>query len=176
MSYELFAYRGNELEKSVLFQSHSASIELVTTSETTPYPAYFFLPSDESLVGKKLMLRSRIRPSIDVQLTWLLNLIDDDHNIKFNIDRSSSNCHTPRRNYEIGNALRELSSLQAWGRSVNDYFVSHYFTVQKKQGLNLESVKDGTPHPLPPHPPVLSDLFLPCLTSRFSLHSDSPVV
>eukprot|EP01128_Nolandella_sp_AFSM9_P011857 TRINITY_DN876_c0_g1_i1.p1 TRINITY_DN876_c0_g1~~TRINITY_DN876_c0_g1_i1.p1 ORF type:complete len:229 (-),score=50.43 TRINITY_DN876_c0_g1_i1:128-814(-) len=78
--YELFAFKGNEPEKSVLFQSHSATVELMTTTEHTPYP------------------KDKVRPSLDVNITWLLQLLDDDHKINFNIDRNNSACHTPRRN------------------------------------------------------------------------------
>lgn len=115
---KLFAFYGNEPDKSpVLLQSRTASIELKTTVDATSKP--------ETLV----------RPSIDVNITWLLSNIDDTNKPKFSIDRVSKSCHTPRRNQQIEEVLTFLSSFYSWSDSVRVYFTNQVFSSVPEHGL-----------------------------------------
>lgn len=59
-TYELFAFMGNNMEDKVVFLGRSGNVELKTTSDATPYP------------------KSVVRPSLDLNITWFLNHINDN--------------------------------------------------------------------------------------------------
>ena len=106
------------------FQGRKGVHELVTSTKTTP--------QSESLV----------RPSIDLNITWLLQQLNEQLQPSFTIDRSKSTCRTPRRNVDTERAIAHFRTWHQWGSSVRNYFVSQLFPIQSNHGLNLGALTD----------------------------------
>ncbi len=89
------------------------------------------------------LLRSVVRPSIDVNITWLMTNIDESaaHKPRFAIDRLAKSCHTPRRNEPIDAAFTFLTSLYVWCNNVNSYITNTLMPVQADHGLDLRSIQ-----------------------------------
>lgn len=124
VSYEIIAFQGSDADKGEVIASRSGTIELKTTSESTPKPA------------------SVVRPNIDVNISWLLQHLDENSGANFKIDRTAKSCHTPRRNSEVDGVLGFYSSYYRWCEQVNAYFSSTLFPVQTDHGLDLGAIKD----------------------------------
>jgi hypothetical protein len=97
VSWELSAFVGVETDKRIVLQSHTGAIEIKTTVKTTPRPV------------------SVVKPAVDVNITWLLQHVDDNRTPAFHIDRKSKLCKTPRRNPEVELALTFLTAFHTWG-------------------------------------------------------------
>jgi len=129
-NYQLVAFQGTDSDKAVVLQQRAGGIELKTSVETTPKPA------------------TVVRPSIDVNITWLLqNLEESTANFrgKFHIDRLAKSCHTPRRNEPIDGAFRFFTSFYSWAQSVSNYFNSTWIPVQADHGLDLSAITSEPP-------------------------------
>eukprot|EP01128_Nolandella_sp_AFSM9_P006116 TRINITY_DN3077_c0_g1_i1.p1 TRINITY_DN3077_c0_g1~~TRINITY_DN3077_c0_g1_i1.p1 ORF type:complete len:991 (+),score=265.41 TRINITY_DN3077_c0_g1_i1:35-2974(+) len=130
VSYELFAYKGSDIETMVKLVGRTGSLELKTTSDATPYP------------------KSVVRPSIDLNLTWFLNQINDSGKMTFQIDRKKKTCHTPRRNAQIEKALTSASEFFQFAEKVRSYFHSHVYSFRshlpQDQVFDLSSLNDSS--------------------------------
>lgn len=96
---------GNEPEKAINIATRTGTVELKTTSESTPRPA------------------AQVHPSIDLNITWLISTLDGRfvtcvgfflllhlsnfvHRVgNLTIDRAAKQCRTPRRNPQVEAAL-----------------------------------------------------------------------
>lgn len=130
--YELFAFRGNKAtseEDRVVLRSRKGQIELKTTNgkDSSPYP------------------KVHVQPSMDVNLTWMLNQLEDGK-LNFSIDRTANTCRTPRRNMQVGAALAWFGSFRSWCYSVDSYFRNTLFpvatTYSEEKALSLSSIND----------------------------------
>lgn len=93
--YQIFAFRGNDPNEKVLLQERKGGCELKTNANVTPQP---------STSGKAFCISApnlQVPVPIDVNITWLLTKINDNNLVDFQIDRTSKDCHTPRRNPEV---------------------------------------------------------------------------
>jgi hypothetical protein len=71
-SYELFVFVGNEPDEKVVLQSRSCKYEAMTTSKENPRNT------------------AVIRDPMDVNLTWLLNQLEEGNRLKFQINREAA--------------------------------------------------------------------------------------
>src|SRR6185295_10159064 len=86
--------------------------------------------------------RTVVRPSVDVDLSWLLRHVDEESRASFAIDRTRASCHTPRRNQEIDESLVAFEELDAFCSRVRSYFLSDLFPAQVDHGLDLTAIND----------------------------------
>ena len=120
--WELVAFQGASDEHAVVLLSRAGLYEVMTSAKTTPRP------------------RSVVRPAIDVDIAWLLRHIGADARADFSIDRTSAECHTPRRNQDIERALQVFGAVATWCIRVAGYFVEELFPVQTSHGLDLSAL------------------------------------
>jgi hypothetical protein len=123
--YQLLAYQGTAVEEAVAIHTRAGSVEIKTTQNTTPRP------------------KSVVRSPVEVNLTWLLAHLDAEGRAAFTIDRKHEDCHTPRRNDDIDEALRAFDELASWCASVNAYFRNDLFPAQQDHGRDLSAIDDG---------------------------------
>lgn len=107
-------------------QSRKGTFEIVTTTKTTPKP------------------EANVIPSIDLNLSWLLQNINDQHLPAFSIKRDVSTCHTPRRNADVDRAFSFFRSAHDFSGKVRNYFMNQLFPVQSNHGLNLNAINDSS--------------------------------
>ena len=106
-TYELIAFVGINATASstVTLQRRTASTQLVTTTRESPQP------------------ERREAPYLDVPLTWLLEQLEvPSLQVRFQIDRTTAACRTPRRNPQVHAALASATSLHHWATSVHNHF------------------------------------------------------
>jgi len=108
-SWEIFFFVGNTPETKIVLFSRTATGKLTTTSEAPPRP------------------QTVINPPLDVSMTWLFQHLDPELNIKFNINRSSKRCLTPRRNSQVSGALSFISAFSTWEKKLEQYFLTDIF-------------------------------------------------
>src|SRR5262245_5341156 len=114
------------VEDKIVLQSRKGHHELMTTSNNTP--------------------RSQVNviPSIDVNITWLLQHINGKFQSDFSIDRKKTSCRTPRRNTDVEGAFGFFRSFYDWAGRVHNYFMNQLFPVQAGHGLNLSAITDSS--------------------------------
>eukprot|EP00005_Dracoamoeba_jomungandri_P004063 CAMPEP_0174252518 /NCGR_PEP_ID=MMETSP0439-20130205/1954_1 /TAXON_ID=0 /ORGANISM="Stereomyxa ramosa, Strain Chinc5" /LENGTH=954 /DNA_ID=CAMNT_0015333069 /DNA_START=71 /DNA_END=2935 /DNA_ORIENTATION=+ len=128
IEYELFAYRGNDIDDKVVFQGRKGQITKITSSKSSPRPAV------------------TVRDPIKVNITYLLsNLVlgegeDSKPTLNFSIDREDECCRTPRRNIDTDNALSHFNYFYSWCGSLHSYFTSTLFPVENDHNLDLSSI------------------------------------
>lgn len=123
--YELVAYQGNAPENAVALLVRSGSVELVTAVDQTPRPT------------------TVVKPPVDVDITWLFEHLDRDGRPVLGIDRSAKDCHTPRRNRQVYEALVALERLHVWCSRVVAYFTDELFPVYPDHGRDLSAITDA---------------------------------
>jgi hypothetical protein len=104
VSWELQAFRGNQSDAPIRLRSHVCSIELKTAVDRTPHPAV------------------EEQPSLDLQLTWLLQQLERPScdPMLFVIRRQDAHaCRTPRRNAQVEEALAFISQLHRWAAGLD---------------------------------------------------------
>ena len=71
-------------------------------------------------VGSKIspFPESHVITPIDLNITWLLNSVDQNNLSLFSIDKNNKNCKTPRRNNEVQNAVDFYRSCYSWCQQV----------------------------------------------------------
>jgi hypothetical protein len=126
VDYEIFAFSGNNVDDKVVLQGRTGDLELITTVKTTPHPSV------------------TVQPSIDVQITWLLQQLNAKLQTTFAIDRTNKNCRTPRRNPEIDSALYAMMTLKSWASRVDSYFTGTLFPKQDSNDLKLSAIIDDS--------------------------------
>lgn len=120
--YELVAFAGTSADQAVVIRARAGYVEIKTAAKTTPRP------------------KTVVRPNLDVNLGWLLGRVDADGHVAFTIDRTDEECHTPRRNEQVDEALEELERLHAWCGAVWSYFARDLFPAQQEHGLDLSAI------------------------------------
>ena len=106
MEHSLIAYRGNDIEKPLEISARVSSDEAVTQSETAPLPS------------------STVIPTSELNVTWLLNHLDDDLKAKFKIDKKKTDCMTPRRNGDVEKALEFFKAAIGFANTVEGFLAS----------------------------------------------------
>lgn len=86
-----------------------------------------------------------VLPSHDINITWLLQNIDNGGVTVFGINREAKACHTPRRNPEVEAAIDYFtfvissfstdtpSRFYVWCDAVKNYFMNHLFPIHPRQ-------------------------------------------
>eukprot|EP00941_MAST-03F_sp_MAST-3F-sp1_P002491 g2491.t1 len=106
--WELSVYTGADVDDKITLLQHNTD-----SDSREPY---------EITTSVKTMPRSKIRVlgatgnEYSVSLDWLLSLFNEQGDVSFSIDRTKSDCYTPRRNKDIEESLsfyRELSNFVA---------------------------------------------------------------
>jgi len=120
--YELFAFQGVSPDNKLTLCSRKGSIELLTTTKSSPRSS------------------SVVREPIDLNVTWLLQQISKGIQTNFSIDRKASSCHTPRRNSEIDRALGFHRNVAAWQNRISTYFRTGFFSPQTNHGLDMSVI------------------------------------
>lgn len=62
-----------------------------------------------------------------MNISWLLEHVQGDKSVKFEIDREKDTCRTPRRNEDVGDALSALLKLSTWAAQVKHFFFNSLF-------------------------------------------------
>ncbi len=122
-SYEITAFAGAALDQAVSLRARAGHQEIRTRAKTTPRP------------------KSVVRPSLDVNLTWLLGRINAADQLAFEIDRTAAACHTPRRNPQVEEALLAVGELYSFCEVVTSYFTKDLFSAQPDHGLDLSAIQ-----------------------------------
>lgn len=141
MNYELFAYYRNEPEKKVMVTQRKGTCELVSNSNSIPYPSF-------STIGNS---------SFDIDITWLMNHCDENFTPIFHINRGSKSCHTPRRNSDIKHALSYCVKFYKWLNTVTQYFQNKLFKVPK-HSFDLNSINGMAKRVLVPPTPIFMNV------------------
>lgn len=124
VSYELYAFKGNDPATKVHFQKRSATYEIMTKTDVTP----------------------RVKSTVmheDCYVNWVFALLSKEFGLSFAIDRSVDSCHTPRRNKEIEKALSHFRGWFDWASKVQRYFQNVIFPIQENHGLDLGKMNDS---------------------------------
>ena len=126
-SYELQAVQGNDYEHPLVLRRREATIELKTSADATPRPV------------------SVVRPALDVNVSWFLKQVDGkkSNEGKFSIDRAADDCHTPRRNEPVEEALHLFAGLFLWAGNVSNYLRNTLIPTQPNHGFDLAALKDS---------------------------------
>lgn len=122
LRYELVAFQGPDPRDALALASRAGHVEIKTATNQTP------------------RLRTVARPPIDLDVTWALRQFDGAGRVAFAIDRADPDCHTPRRNREVDEALWAFERAHAWCGSVVAYFRSEVFPAQAEHGLDLGAI------------------------------------
>ena len=96
-NYEILIYFGTDLENPIILKTNNLSTILKTTSKDSPQP------------------NKHSHPPVDISLTWLLKQLNDVNSVTCSIDRIKKNCHTPRRNPLVEDAVEFLTKMKQWG-------------------------------------------------------------
>jgi hypothetical protein len=138
--YELSAYQGNRPSGDTLMSlvKRSGTDELMVTHKGNPH-------SDVSTIQSR-----------EVNITWLLQQVDDNMLLRFGVDRSRSSCATPRRNSDVRNALSFFASFASWADGVHTYFSSRLFQVPKHD-IDLSAVAAKASSIFVPVAPLFED-------------------
>src|SRR5690349_2522465 len=118
--------QGNNINEKISLQSRKGQFEIMTTTKSTPKP------------------QVNVVPSIDVNITWLFQKIDEKLHPTFSINRNDDSCRTPRRNEDIESAMNHFSSFYDWCSKVHNYFMNQLFPVQTGHGLSLQAINDSS--------------------------------
>eukprot|EP01127_Copromyxa_protea_P012735 TRINITY_DN3339_c0_g1_i2.p1 TRINITY_DN3339_c0_g1~~TRINITY_DN3339_c0_g1_i2.p1 ORF type:complete len:347 (+),score=85.66 TRINITY_DN3339_c0_g1_i2:34-1041(+) len=112
VTYEIFAFRGNDPEDKVTLQERRGSCVLKKLNDkTSPQPS------------------QSVQPSIDLNITWLLQTLNKNLLVDFTIDRNSKDTHTPRRNPQVEAAINFMNNFYIWANTVSVYFQNHLFPI-----------------------------------------------
>ncbi len=68
---------------------------------------------------------ARVADTLKLDVSWLLAHVTAEGVVAFSIDRAGPQCHTPRRNRQVDEALEFLARLSLWGAGVSRYVASH---------------------------------------------------
>lgn len=120
--HELVAFQGGDPADALALWSRAGRVEIRTATNHPPRP------------------RTVVRPHLDLDLTWVLRQLDDEGRAAFAIDRTSPDCHTPRRNRQVDEALAALGTFDAWCGSVAAHFLSEVFPVHAEHALDLAAI------------------------------------
>lgn len=106
VQWEISIYSGTEVDKKTVLKTRSSSMILVIQSNSMqPRPDHV-----------------EHRPH-EVSLTWFMKQIDPEaRTARFKIDTQDPDTKTPRRNWEVENALDFMESLKNWNRKVCSFF------------------------------------------------------
>ena len=110
-SYRIHAFQGTDVEEGHTLCERVGRLELKTTTTTPPRP------------------KTVVRPPYDVNVTWLLQHVDDQSRLAFSVDRDDPRCHTPRRNPAVEGGLLAFAELDAWCAGVDQYFRAQLFPI-----------------------------------------------
>ena len=110
---QIVVYAGTSVEQAIVLCQHLNSTEIKTATQKSPRPA-----------------RSMPSPH-DVNITWLLQHIDERFNASFDIDRQSPSCHTPRRNADSEAALAFVPKIGLWYGMVFSYMLDNTFITRE---------------------------------------------
>lgn len=124
LEYELLAFQGNNIEEKIVLQGRIGNYEIVTNSKTPPKPQF------------------SVQPSIDLNISWLLSTVNENLTLNFSINRSDSQCRTPRRNPEIQSALNFYNSFFVWCGKIRQYFSNQIFPIQVNHGYDMSKITD----------------------------------
>ena len=119
--YELFAFKGSNPNEKVSLQGRSGGCVIKTTSDHNPRTDI-------------------VRPSIDVNISWLFSRMNSKDQMVFKINRGSPICKTPRRNPCIYDALSYFGTFSRWAIRVSSYFKNTLFTAQQEKAFDLGSL------------------------------------
>jgi hypothetical protein len=137
VDYELSIYPSNRPDDRVVLQKRSGHCEIMT-------PGELGLPEQKRL-DRTPRAKRYVRDAIDVNITWLFEQISSDTSkLKFAIDRSRKDCHTPRRNSDISNALSHFSQFYSWSTRIHSYFTSDLFPAQQNNALDMTALNVKT--------------------------------
>jgi len=107
VSYTLAAFCGNKPDEPIILTKGTGTTTITSTNEDPPAPDF------------------KVYGPLDVNITWLLQQLDDSFNLSIIINRENEKCYTPRRNPEVDTGFEFLVSLHKWAEKVKEYFMSH---------------------------------------------------
>ncbi|MBL4848360.1 MAG: hypothetical protein JKY65_22805 [Planctomycetes bacterium] len=117
-SYRLIAFQGNAPQLGITLCERAGNTGLRTSTERPP------------------RAQNVVRPVLDVDVTWLLQHVDDHSQLAFAIGRHDPRCHTPRRNPPIEQALGAFAKFTEWSSAIGGYFRSELLPVQQEPALS----------------------------------------
>jgi hypothetical protein len=131
-SYQLFVYRGADINDKIVLQERLGRYEIVSQVKAAPRNTVTSIPT------------------MDLNITWLLQQVNNNIQTQFSIDRTKKSCHTPRRNDEVESALSWFNNLFNWSSQVFYYFNSNLLPIQSHD-YNVKAISDtGIFNPIQP--------------------------
>eukprot|EP00668_Euglena_longa_P009751 GGOE01011787.1.p1 GENE.GGOE01011787.1~~GGOE01011787.1.p1 ORF type:complete len:958 (-),score=372.79 GGOE01011787.1:642-3515(-) len=121
--WQLVAFPGNAPEEALVLGSRTGRAELITaTKDNSPKPA------------------ARSMPSLDVQLTPLLDRLNEALQPTLTIDRTDRDCHTPRRNPQVEGMATFFHEVWSWADRVLRYLRGELFPSQPHCRVDLRAL------------------------------------
>ena len=112
-----------------------------------------------------------------MNITFLLHAIHKDSDgVKFQINRHSKSCHTPRRNEEIDKLLKGFDQLTDFVNHAFKYFMEELFPVQVDHGIDLNAIREEEEKEEEKEKRKSSSIFVPVLPLFDKKHRGSGVV
>ena len=142
---KILIYSGVEPDDSSLYlQTHTGSTKFVTRTRNTP-----------------TFTSGTAGSSPDVNLTWLIQQLENGK-CCFSIDRSDSNCKTPRRNKDVEKAQEFWDAIVAWTSASSKRFTD--LIEQEIRNRHNPVVADDAPNETPSLLSVSAEnIFVPVL-------------
>eukprot|EP00039_Didymoeca_costata_P032748 m.39240 g.39240 ORF g.39240 m.39240 type:complete len:922 (-) comp9523_c1_seq2:101-2866(-) len=110
MGYTISAFLGNDSENATLLSTGKGKQQFKTVGTEGQDP-------------RAPLPESNIIGPYDADITWLLSHFDGGR-VKFTVDRQHDDCHTPRRNKDVDEAMNALSVLRGFSDRVTRYIVN----------------------------------------------------
>src|SRR3990167_362268 len=124
VNYELSVYPANQTESKIVLKANKSRYELVTSANSPPREK-----------------ASQFDP-VEVNITWLVALLNEKQQFDFHINRDKKSCRTPRRNKEILSFFENATKLYQWFEKFNAFFYD-IFSIQASYDLDMKSITDN---------------------------------
>ena len=115
VEWSVLAYKGAAPDGSAMACFAQTGVKEIATRAREPPDTVAFLFGHGDILTNPAVFAAL--PDVDVPLTWLLQLLGEDLNLSFKIDRAAESCRTPRRNAEIQSVLDGAAQLARWANT-----------------------------------------------------------
>lgn len=120
-TWQLYAYQGNNDKDRVVLQVQKFEHKITTNSDSPPLP------------------KAHVTAPIELNITWLLQQLNSEGVLAFQIDRTAKDCHTPRRNGDVKKAWEHCLEFYALSERVNQR-MRQLFSRQTSDKLDMSAI------------------------------------
>ena len=120
LDVKLLVFFGTDVDGAIELQSRTGSANIVTSGGLN------VMGSAEDRKSPPPIAEKTVHQPIDINLTWLMEMIAADKASRFSIDRFSEegikSCKTPRRNNDVDKAVDFSMRIKSWAVDVVSFF------------------------------------------------------